>query len=124
MWVAGCRAKEVGRVEPHVWRGVREGFRKVDVRLPGKGNPNSHGARPVHLIITIVKCIRTSRLSIKNSLYRQSLERVCLERLLGKVWRGFTGEGFGAVQSSWVESIHIWFKVEGQGFRAEDSERV
>jgi len=26
---------------------------KVDVRLPGKGNSNSHGARPVHLIITM-----------------------------------------------------------------------
>ena len=35
--------------------------RKVDVRLPG--------ARPVHLIITMIKWIRTSRLSIKNSLY-------------------------------------------------------
>jgi len=33
-----------------------------------KGNANSHGARPVHLIITMVKWIRTSRLSIKNSL--------------------------------------------------------
>ena len=22
--------------------------RKVDIRLPGKGNSNSHGARPVH----------------------------------------------------------------------------
>jgi len=42
--------------------------RKVDVRLPGKGNSNSHGERPVHLIITIIKWIRTSRLSIKNSL--------------------------------------------------------
>ena len=41
--------------------------RKVDVRLPGKGNSNSHGARPVHLIITMIKWIRTSRLSIKNS---------------------------------------------------------
>ena len=41
---------------------------KVDVRLPGKGNSNSHGARPVHLIITMIKWIRTSRLSIKNSL--------------------------------------------------------
>jgi hypothetical protein len=27
--------------------GVR-GPRKVDVRLPGKGNANSHGARPVY----------------------------------------------------------------------------
>jgi len=24
------------------------------VRLPGKGNSNSHGARPVHLIVTMV----------------------------------------------------------------------
>jgi len=43
-------------------------LRKVDVRLPGKGDSNSHGARPVHLIITMTKWIRTSRLSIKNSL--------------------------------------------------------
>ena len=42
--------------------------RKVDVRLPGKGNSNSHGAKPVHLIITMIKWIRTSKLSIKNSL--------------------------------------------------------
>ena len=37
-------------------------------RLPGKGNSNSHGARPVHLIFTMIKWIRTSRLSIKKSL--------------------------------------------------------
>jgi len=42
--------------------------RKVDVRLPGKGNSNSHGERPVHLIITMIKWIRTSRLTIQNSL--------------------------------------------------------
>ena len=42
--------------------------RKVDVRLLGKGNSNSHGARPVHLIIMMIKWIRTSRLSIENSL--------------------------------------------------------
>ena len=41
---------------------------------PGSGGfgvgvkSNSHGARPVHLIITMIKWIRTSRLSIKNSL--------------------------------------------------------
>jgi hypothetical protein len=28
--------------------------RKVDIRLHGKGNSNSHGARPVHLIITMM----------------------------------------------------------------------
>ena len=43
-------------------------FRKVDVRLPGKGNSNSHGARPVHLTITMIKWIRTSRLSVRPSL--------------------------------------------------------
>jgi len=42
--------------------------RKVDVRLPGKGNSKSHDARPVHLVITMIKWIQTSRLSIKNSL--------------------------------------------------------
>jgi len=42
--------------------------RKVDVRLPGKGNSNSHGARPVHQIITMIKWFRTSRLSTNNSL--------------------------------------------------------
>ena len=42
--------------------------RKVDVSLPEKGNSNSHGARPVHLIITMIKWIRTSRLLIKNPL--------------------------------------------------------
>jgi len=29
---------------------------------------HSHGERPVHLIVTTIKWIRTSRLSIKNSL--------------------------------------------------------
>ena len=43
-------------------------LRKVDVRLPGKGNSNNHGARPVHLIITMIKWIRTSGLSIKKFL--------------------------------------------------------
>ena len=42
--------------------------RKVDARLPGNGNSHSHCARPVHLIITIINWIRTSRLSVKNSL--------------------------------------------------------
>ena len=33
--------------------------RKVDIRLPGKGNSNSHGARPVHQTISTIKWIRT-----------------------------------------------------------------
>ena len=44
------------------------GSRKVDVRLPESGNSNCNGARPVHLIITMMKWIRTSRLSINKSL--------------------------------------------------------
>ena len=43
-------------------------FWKVDVWLPGKGNSNSHGTRPVHQIISMIKWIRTSKLSIKNFL--------------------------------------------------------
>ena len=42
--------------------------REVHVKLPGKGNSNSRGARPVHLIITMEKWTLTSRLSINNSL--------------------------------------------------------
>jgi hypothetical protein len=38
------------------------------VTLSGRGNSNSHGARPVHLITTMIKWIRTSRLSMKNFL--------------------------------------------------------
>jgi hypothetical protein len=40
--------------------------RKVDIKLPGKGNSDNHGARPVHKIISMIKWIRTSRLSIEN----------------------------------------------------------
>ena len=42
--------------------------RKVDVRLPEKGNSMSHGAKPVHQIISMMKWIQTSRLSIHKSL--------------------------------------------------------
>ena len=42
--------------------------RKVDARLPGKGHSNSRGAKPIHPIITMIECIRTSRLSMTNSL--------------------------------------------------------
>ena len=41
--------------------------RKVDIRLSGKVNSNSHGARPVHQSISMIKWIRTSRLSMKTS---------------------------------------------------------
>ena len=56
-----------GRGAKHVDFRRRFSPRKVDVRLPGKGNSNSHGARPVHLIITMIKWIRTSRFSISGA---------------------------------------------------------
>jgi len=43
-----------------VWWGVTR------FRLPEKGNSNSHGARPAHLIISMIKWIQTSRLSMQN----------------------------------------------------------
>ena len=46
--------------------------RKVDARLPGKGNSNSDDEKPVHTIITMIKWIRTSTFLIKNSLSRRS----------------------------------------------------
>ena len=42
--------------------------RKVDVRLPGKWQLKSHGARPVHPILKLMRWTRTSRLSAKKSL--------------------------------------------------------
>ena len=41
------------------------GAGKVDIRLPGKGN--TQGARRFHQIISMIKWIWTSRLSIKPS---------------------------------------------------------
>ena len=40
----------------------------VEGRCKATWKRESHGARPVHLIIMMIKWIRTSRLSIKNSL--------------------------------------------------------
>jgi hypothetical protein len=79
---AGCRACRVYDLRLHLhgrthrpcsWGVARDLLlaesgplsRKVDIRLPGKGNSNSHGARTVH---QKHRWIRTSRLSIKNSL--------------------------------------------------------
>ena len=56
------------RVGPAFQERRSDAHRKVDARLPGKGNSNSHGAKPAHLIITMMKWIRTSRLSTTLSL--------------------------------------------------------
>ena len=63
----------------------RHTLRKVRFR-PGKGNSNSHGARPVHLTITMIKWIRTNRLTIKNSpSIRFRAKRVQLRRFQGRL---------------------------------------
>ena len=51
-----------------VWCVTRKVKRKIDVRLPGRRNSDSHGARPVHLIVSMKKWIRTSGLSIIKEL--------------------------------------------------------
>ena len=81
MWVGNAKQTAtyfIARMgfEPVAYRGLETGNRDVvthvvqqgKVPLPsGKGNSNSHGARPVHLIIPMIKWIRTIRLSRKNS---------------------------------------------------------
>ena len=59
-WCGSTRATPPARATQ-----FRSQFRKVDIRLPGKGDSNSHGARPVH---QKHRWVRTSRLPIKNSL--------------------------------------------------------
>ena len=58
------------------------------------GNSNSHGARPVHLIITMIKWIQSSRLPIKNA--RSLAARSTPARLDDKSprhhWLGTTAE--------------------------------
>ena len=51
-------------------------YRKVCLRLPGKGNSNSQGLRPVHQIISMIKCVRISRLPNKKSLSRHIVDEV------------------------------------------------
>ena len=59
----------------------------VNKRLLGKGNSNSHSARPVHLIITMIKWIRTSRLSIKNLVEEaEEVDRVLLHPGARHLW--------------------------------------
>ena len=64
-------------MESRLSYGILMESRKVDVRPSRKGNLNSHSARPVHLIIAMIKWIWTSRLSIQNSLLMEG--GVCLQ---------------------------------------------
>jgi len=85
MFVAERKIGVLGCHPPPSFRGNR----KVDVRLPGNGNSNSHGARPVHLIITMIQWIRASRLPIKNSL-SQGLTAKALVKLNSEYHKGIS----------------------------------
>ena len=70
--------------------------RNVNIKLSGKGNSTSHGARPVHFIISLIKWIRTSSLSIKNSLSQGEADQG--EAKAALVWvLGEFGEGDACV---------------------------
>jgi len=62
----------------------------VDVRLPGKGNSNSNGARPVHLIITMIKWIRTSKSGVESGEYPQAYSMERMSRMVSETERSTT----------------------------------
>ena len=66
-----------------IQKGNASGCIGSHVRLPGRGNANSQSARPVHPIVTMIKWIRTSRLSVKNSL--------CIGSHVAEQWQGWRG---------------------------------
>ena len=93
---------------------------KVYVRLPGKGNSNPHGARIVHQIISMIEWIRTSRLSIKNSLSRKVWgvpELSCELRPDTRLRRMLCGKK--SSRSSRLISSGAWLTVWGSGLIAE-----
>ena len=65
---ASCAGLRVGRksrcvvINTYQWTPSHQP-RKVDIRLPGKENSSSHGARPAHQTISMIKWVRTSMLS-------------------------------------------------------------
>ena len=84
MRVGGCgwypmHANVLTRAHWVIWPHLRRRalkLRMVDIRLPGKENSNSHGARPVHPIISMIEWTRTSRLSMMNSLFGRTCAAV------------------------------------------------
>jgi len=54
-WMAEMRTSSWYTNESNGFISLPTWTRKADVRLLGKGNSNSHGARPVHLIITMIR---------------------------------------------------------------------
>ena len=46
--------------------GLIKPLKKVNVRLPGQGNSNSHGARPVHKIILMIEWVVNKEISLSR----------------------------------------------------------
>ena len=64
-----------GRLDIAAWSiDTRFCLGDIHIRLPEKGISNSHGARPAHQITSMIQWIRTSRLSVKNSLSARALD--------------------------------------------------
>ena len=97
-WLDSGQTFSPHSAQPRLFKESARIPRKVDVRLPGKGNSNTHGARPVHLIITMIKWIRISRLSINNSLSSRILRRHPCQQ-------GFVSNLLALSQSVWVSSL-------------------
>ena len=71
-------------------------------RLPGKGNSNSHGARPATKIITMMKWIRTTRLTIENSPSKVTrTRRLSIRNSLVRAGAGFRGAVQDAPRPVW-----------------------
>ena len=68
--------------------GLAGDSRKGDISLPGQRNANSHGARPVHQIISMITWIRTSKLSIKISFSAGDHPVVGAARLGRRIFHG------------------------------------
>jgi hypothetical protein len=81
-------------------------LRKADIRLPGKGNPNSQGARPVHKIISKIKWIRTSRSSIKISPSAPPVYRGQVTLQLRRVEHPIRPH-----EKSWSDSVIKWIRA-------------
>ena len=71
--------------------GWRVETRQVIIRLPVKGDSKSHGARPVHQIVSMMKWIRNSELSIRNPLsrWRHVPHEVIKANIKKRTFRGF-----------------------------------
>ena len=92
----------------------------VDRRLPGKGISNSHGARPVHQIVSMIRWIRTSRLSINQSLSLYHGDVASLDVGEGDAQGVEDGERFTLVNSEHSAFQRKELKVDappGLGFR-------